>query len=502
MTAWLDRLTGRVTMYRLVVIVLGAIAAIAIVLSLIPGGLSFSPLQLLATLATSLVVTYLSNRLIALPFRVKPHSESSIITALLLFFLFFPTTDPHDLLVLALVAVIASASKYVLAIRGRHLFNPAAVAALIIAFTQLSAAVWWVGTPLLLAPVAIGAFLVVYRVRRFALVGLFVVVALAISIVRLSTGGMDVGTAVWFSIASSPILFMAGFMLDEPLTLPPLRWQQLTIAAVAAVIVEVPFHLGPLYNSPELGLVVGNLIAFFFGQRRAVRLDFVGSSAMTPSTRELRFAPSRPVAFRAGQYLEFTLPHRGADTRGIRRTFSIASAPHEGQLAFGLTVPPDASSFKRALLVLEPGDRLLATSVGGDFLLPRDPSVPLLLVAGGIGITPFISQLRHLGATGQRRDIVLVYAVSGLDELAYSEELAASGIRVLVVAPSEPPAAPEGWLYLGATRLTGSRIAEAVPDLAARTAYVSGPPALVTALKRDLRRLGVRRIRADYFSGY
>jgi len=128
--------------------------------------------------------------------------------------------------------------------------------------------------------------------------------------------------------------------------------------------------------------------------------------------------------------------------------------------------------------------------------------VPLLLVAGGIGITPFVSQLRHLTASGERRDIVLVYAVSSSEELAYAEELAASGLPVLVTAPTAPAGMPASWEYLGPGRLDASLLASRVPDLTSRTAYVSGPPALVTSLTRQLRELGVRRIHTDYFSGY
>ncbi len=499
---WLDRLTGRVTMYRLVVIVLGAIAAIAVILSLVPNGLAFSPLQLLATLATSLVVSYLSNRLFGLLFRVKPHGESSIITALLIFLLFFPTTDGMALLVLALVAAIASASKYLLAIRGRHLFNPVAIAALIIAFSQLGAAVWWVGTPYLLAPVVIGGFLVVYRTRRFALVGVFVVLALAISITRLSLGGADVGQAVWVSIGSSPIFFFACFMLDEPLTLPPRRWQQLLVAVIAAAVMEVPFSLWVFYNSPELALVVGNLVAFFFGQRRSIPLDFVEARQLTPGTRELVFRPAGRLSFRPGQYMELTLPHPRADARGARRVFSVASAPGASTVAFGVRVPEASSSYKRAMTELAPGTRLRATSVGGDFVLPRDSAVPLLLVAGGIGITPFVSQLRHLRDVGETRDIVLVYSVRSNDELAYGEELAASGVAVLVLAPEPPADLPPGWEYLGSGRLDASALADRAPRLRSRSAYVSGPPAMVNTLRRDLKRLGLRRVKTDYFSGY
>jgi ferredoxin-NADP reductase len=498
----LDRLTGRVTMYRLVLIVLAVIAAITLVLSFIPNGLAFSPLQLLSTLAVSLVVTYFSNRLIALPFRVTPHGESSIITALLLFLLFFPSTDPESLLVLALVAVIASASKYLLAIRGRHIFNPVAIAAVIIAVTQLGAAVWWVGTPYLLAPVAIGGLLVVYRTRRFALVGTFVILALIISVTRLTLGGAGFGTAVWLSIGSSPIIFFACFMLDEPLTLPPLRWQQFVIAVVAAVIMEVSFHLGLFYNSPELGLVIANLIAFGFGQRRSIPLDFVETRQLTPSTTELVFTPVRKVTFRPGQYLELTIPHRQADARGTRRVFSVASAPGAATVAIGVKTPEASSTYKQALTALKPGTRLRATSVGGDFVLPRDTTVPLLLVAGGIGVTPFVSQLRHLRATSEARDVVVVYTVRDNDELAYADELEGSGVPVFVVAPSEPSPLPAGWIYLGSDRLDATALAERVPRLAARTAYVSGPPSMVTTLRRDLKKLGVRRVKTDYFSGY
>jgi ferredoxin-NADP reductase len=208
------------------------------------------------------------------------------------------------------------------------------------------------------------------------------------------------------------------------------------------------------------------------------------------------------VRFRPGQYLELALPHAKADSRGVRRTFSIASAPGASEVAVGLRMPAESSTFKRQLRTLEPGTTLRATAIGGDFTLPTDVRVPLLLVAGGIGITPFVSQLRHLVASGERRDIVLVYAVSSTEELAYAEEIAATGIPVLVTAPNAPDDLPPSWDYLGSGRLTASMLASRVPDLAARTAYVSGPPALVTALTRQLRELGVRRIRTDYFSGY
>ena len=110
--------------------------------------------------------------------------------------------------------------------------------------------------------------------------------------------------------------------------------------------------------------------------------------------------------------MELTLPHRKPDSRGWRRVFSIAAAPGDGApVKFGIRLPEKSSSFKKALLALEPGAKVSGTSVGGDFLLPDDDS-KLLLVAGGIGITPYISQLEQLRASGAKRDVAVVYAIA------------------------------------------------------------------------------------------
>ena len=91
--------------------------------------------HILAHLALCVGLTYASNRALAALFRVRPHSESSLITGLLLYFLFWPTCSVRlrrrGLAGVALACVLASASKYALAWRGRHIFNPAAAGAFI-----------------------------------------------------------------------------------------------------------------------------------------------------------------------------------------------------------------------------------------------------------------------------------------------------------------------------------------------------------------------------------
>jgi len=501
MRRWLDRVTGYVTMYRLVLLALIAVAAVAVVLSAL-GQLAFPVVDLVAMLAVAVVTSFAASWLFALVFRVKPHPESSLITGFLLFFLFYPSSTGADLASVALAAAIANASKYLLAIRGRHIFNPAAIGALVVSLLGLNFSVWWVATPYLLPLTAIGAFLVLYRSRRLPVGLTFIVIAGAISIARLVDGGMDIGGAVSTTFLSFPLVFLAGFMLSEPLTLPPRLWQQLVVATVVAVLFAVPFQLGPVFSSPELALVVGNLVAFAFGQRRGIRLTYEGRRALTPTSWELAFRPTRPVRFRPGQYVELTVPHR-ADFRGSRRIFSISSAPTpDGPLTVSMSVPEKPSSFKRAFLALEPGTHVRATSVGGDFTLPRDAAVPVVLVAGGIGITPFASQVAHDRETGVERDVVVVYAVRDNAELGYSDLLESSGVRVVLVSPEPPQPMPENWTWAGSGRISKDVLQVAVPDLASRQAYVSGPPGLVADMRSALGGLGVKKVKADYFSGY
>lgn len=503
MRQWLDRVTGHFTMYRTVTLLLLAITVAAFLLSLLGDQyLYYRPLELLAGLLVAVGVTVLSSYLFARVFRARAHPESALITGLLIFIVLLPTTEPLELLYIAIAAVVASASKYLLAWRGRHIFNPAAIGAVAVTATGLTSSGWWVANPYLLPLVALGAFIVLYRTRRLEMGALFIAIALAVYAIRWVAFGDSPIDGIRIALTSVPVIFFAGFMLSEPLTMPPLKKQQLGYAVVIALLFSISFQLGPVFSTPQLALVVGNLIAFFFGQRSGIRLFLVEKKQLTPTTWEFAFTPSRPVRFTPGQYMEVTVPHKKADLRGLRRVFSISSAPGEDAvITFALKITDRVSSFKRALLALEPGSAVRGTLVAGDFVLPTSLETPILLVAGGIGITPFASQLAHDHRRGLTRDVVVAYAVSDPAELAYSDLLMTSGARVIVAAPAQPATLPKGWVYAG-PRLTGEVLSEHVPDLASRRVFISGPPALVNSLRVTLRALGAKRVTTDYFSGY
>ncbi|EAR24990.1 hypothetical protein A20C1_06901 [marine actinobacterium PHSC20C1] len=502
MKRWLDRTLGAIAMYKLVWISLMIVAVAAIALSFFDL-VSPDPFALLASLPVAVGFSYLASMIGARIVRQRAHLESSLITGLLVFFIMAPSLELMGLLGIALASTIAGASKFLIAFRGRHIFNPAALGAYVFIFAPLGFPTWWVGTPLLQPLIVIAAFLILYRTRRLDLGLVFIVVASSIRIALSLASGGTFTDALSFTFASSQLIFFVGFMLSEPLTLPPRRWQRLSIAAVVAVLFAVPFSIGPLYSDPLLALLIGNLVAFFFTQRRTIRMSLVEKTELAPGTWELTFAPHRSISFRAGQYTELSIPHAKADFRGARRYFTISSAPDAGgMIAITFTEAARSSSFKSALLALPRGSQVNATGIWGDFVLPRDTSAPLLLVAGGIGVTPFASQIAHAHREAEGRDIVVVYASSQIGQLPFADLLAQAGVRVVVFGPQSSTPLPAGWEHGSEGRVTGATLSRHIPDLSDRRVYLSGPPALVNDLKSALRKYGARRIHTDYFSGY
>lgn len=511
----LDRQLGKVTMYRLVTLTLGLLVAVYALFTAtgVIEGLSTGDnlLALLVLVAASVV----ANRLLGLVWRLKPHTESAVITALLLFFIFVPLeTSVANLVWLGAAAVLANASKYLLAWRGRHVLNPAAAGAFLVVVAQDVVGretsifpIWQTAATEALTPfLTVAALLVLWRTRRLDVGLAFAVVAYVLVLVGLTAGfGTPLSDAWQTALYSYPVVFIAGYMVTEPLTLPPRRVQQLVVAVVTAAFFAYPTFtsalgpdpvtIGSYSMTPEIAILVGNLVAFAFARRAGLRLELVESRDQGLETRELVFRSTRPTRFVPGQYAELHVPHRKVDQRGTRRVFSIASAPSADTVSFALRVPPEASSFKRALGDLEPGDVVHSTGVGGDFCLPRDRSVPVVLVAGGIGVTPFLSQLGE----HPDRDAVLVYGLPSGETVPFSDALAAR--RVVIVSPSRPSSMPEAWTWVEAPLLSADVVAHAVPDLATRRAYVSGPPLMVNAVRPGLKKTA-KKVHTDYFSGY
>lgn len=492
MRAYIESILTRIPMYILVGGALAVLIAVAFACSLF-GAVGFTPMALIASFAVFNIVGVGVSYGLGKLYGVHSHLHSALITAHILTLLFTPTTDVATLLQYALIAVFAQASKFIITYKGRHIFNPAALGAFLGGLAQLQFASWWIGSPTFIAIVAVTALAVLYKTRQLTLGVLFVALSTLIISVATVLRGEPLDVMV---ITSWPTVFLAGFMLSEPLTLPPRKWQKLTVAAVVAVITSLPFHIGWFYSSPEFALLIGNAIAFglAFKQRRGLSLVLTARRELTPTTHEFIFTSPTPITFEAGQYIEMTLPHKGQDLRGTRRSFSITNEPGKHEISLGVKFYEPSSSFKQALKTLPLNTAVQTTGISGDFVLPKNAGQKLLFIAGGIGVTPFLSHIRTTATEG--RDITLLYFMRDPSEAAYKKELDASGAKVHYLAAQDATAGFET-----VPRFTPEALQHYVPDAAERVTYISGPPAMVAGAKRILAGK-VAGIKTDYFSGY
>ena len=500
----LDRMLDRCTMYRLALYVLAGYVGVATVLAAFRL-LAFSPLALLVSTAFLVVMCWAANAILASVFDVPANVESAVITALILSLILDPVRSPGDLQLLGWAAILAMASKYLLARHNAHVFNPAALAVVITAFALGEPASWWVGTGGMLPFVLVGGLLVARKTRQEALVGVFLAATLVTVCAASVLLKIDIGRELQQLLVASPLFFFASIMLTEPLTAPPTRNLKRLYGALVGVLFIPQIHLGSLFSTPELALVAGNTFAYAISPRRKLALRLRRRTKLAPGIYEFAFTPNHKPSFVPGQYMEFTLGHARPDSRGNRRYFTIASSPTEDTLRLGVRFYERGSSFKRALYGMNARARFFGGQIAGDFTLPRDETRKLAFLAGGIGITPFRSMLKYLVDTNQRRDAILFYSNRVADEIVYKDVLAEAEARLgikTVYTLTDTGAIPRGWTG-GRGRIDERMIREAAPDYRERTFYLSGPPEMVRAYERVLRGMGVARaqIKKDFFSG-
>lgn len=506
----IDRLLDRTTMYRLLLFYLVSLLGLGLILAA-AGAIRISPVALLSTVLLYLAVTLAANWGFARLFRVDAHAESTIITALILSLISGPVlvfSDPRHAGYLALAGLFAVASKYLIAIRRHHLFNPAAFGILLTGLLFGEYSTWWVGNIALLPLVVAGGLLLLRKINRFRMVGLFVASAVLFLFAQGILEGIGAATAlstISFTLLRSELPFAALVMLTEPLTSPKAFSRQVPYAVLTAFCFLPRLNLFGYAISPEEALLIGNLFSLLVSPSYRMALHLRERQEIAPSIFAFTFERPRGFRHRAGQYLEWRLALPRSDARGNRRFFTIASSPTEKELMIVLRIPAAASAYKRALHAMRPGDRLLAGELAGDFVLPHDPAIPLVFIAGGIGITPFRSIFKELLDTGERRSIVLFF-LHLRGESLFEELLAEAeqklGLSVVHILTDAQGTSKGSYGRIG--QLNRQAIEEKVSDYRKRRFYLAGSLEMVEATRSLLRGMGVaaRRITADAFPGY
>jgi ferredoxin-NADP reductase len=162
--------------------------------------------------------------------------------------------------------------------------------------------------------------------------------------------------------------------------------------------------------------------------------------------------------------------------------FSLSAAPNGESLRITVKAVGD---FSGRMGEIEPGTRLIAEGPFGSLTDKARTRDRVVLIAGGIGITPLRALLETM--TG---DVVLIYRVIGEADVIFREELEALAKKRrftihYVIGDHRLPK------YRGL--LSPAHLRRLVPDIVTREIYVSGPPAMVNALEHNVRNLGVPR---------
>jgi ferredoxin-NADP reductase len=181
----------------------------------------------------------------------------------------------------------------------------------------------------------------------------------------------------------------------------------------------------------------------------------------------------------AGQHVDLRLT--AEDGYRAERSYSIASAPEDAQLALTVERIDDGEVSPYLADELRSGDELeLRGPIGGFFTWRVDQGGPLLLLAGGSGLVPLMSMLRHRAAQASAVDTRLLVSARGLEDLLYRDELSAlgdaEGLRIHRTLTRD---APEGWAEWD-RRIDAEMLAEVGPgpDEHPRI-FICGPTAFV-----------------------
>jgi ferredoxin-NADP reductase len=218
----------------------------------------------------------------------------------------------------------------------------------------------------------------------------------------------------------------------------------------------------------------------------------------TARTRTLRLEVLDWPGHEAGQHVDIRLT--ADDGYQAERAYSLASAPGE-PLAITVERLDDGEVSPYLTEDAQPGDQLeVRGPIGGYFVWEPGFGGPLLLAAGGSGVVPLRSILRHRSRTGSSVQVKLLYSARSFQDVIYQSELdlPADGVEVIyTLTRSQPP------LWKGYARRVDAQMLTEVawPAADKPLAYVCGPTSFVESVASGLVGLGypAGRVKTERF---
>ncbi len=223
-------------------------------------------------------------------------------------------------------------------------------------------------------------------------------------------------------------------------------------------------------------------------------------------TMAFHFVKPAGFQFRAGQAIDLTLLNPPeTDAEGNTRAFSLASAPFDGELMVATRMRNTA--FKRVLGNAPIGFQVKIEGPSGSCVLHRKAEKPAVFLAGGIGITPFLSIIRQAAHDRAPHQLYLFYSNRRPEDAPFLDVLAEAAKQNtnfhLIATMTEMGKSHRNW-----DQETGfldrDMMARHLSSLSGPIYYLAGPPGMVAAMRGMLTQAGVDEddIRTEEFSGY
>ncbi|HEY9279802.1 MAG TPA: FAD-dependent oxidoreductase [Eoetvoesiella sp.] len=223
-------------------------------------------------------------------------------------------------------------------------------------------------------------------------------------------------------------------------------------------------------------------------------------------TTAFYFSKPDGFVFKPGQAIDLILPGpNGSDQEGDRHAFSIVSAPFQNELC--ITTRMRDSVYKRLLKSLSLKGAVKIDGPFGSLCLHNKATRAGVLIAGGIGITPFMSILKHAAHESLPQQLLLLYSNRRPEDAAFLpelQELERKNPRFhLLATMTQMALSKQPWT--GETGLLDEAVFKrAISGLPEPIVYLAGPPSMVQSLKAALGRAGIDEddIRTEEFYGY
>jgi ferredoxin-NADP reductase len=223
----------------------------------------------------------------------------------------------------------------------------------------------------------------------------------------------------------------------------------------------------------------------------------------TPSVKTFTLELPNWTQHKAGQHYDVRLT--APDGYQAQRSYSVASEPERsGEIDLTVELINDGEVSSYFHEVLAAGDQIeVRGPIGGYFVWDSSIEAPILLIAGGSGVVPLMSMIRHRRAIGSSIPLRMLYSSRTLEDIIYSDELSQlqNSNDQLEIFYTLTRQKPPGWNGY-ARRIDTQMLREVAGPLGTRTqVYVCGPTLMVEAVANGLLQVGLaaNQIRTERF---